>query len=431
MYVFGPSLKTNGSRSVTQQVKYRDNNLVSPTFAQALADAEILPVTVSTKSGFVYKGDLQNGRVSPTRFKNTPYTAHFYRYTTRGRFVWITSGAGTYRAANSAFTFGGRGAHARNGVTDTITDIDINDTITSAAKAANLFIWNSARNRAIAECYEKAAAMKFDTSEFLSGLPKTVQMVADRVTRLTRAWMAVRKGNFSAAIDVLGLKPSRHRKSFGKLAADFWLEIQYGWMPLLNDIFSGVSEVNGLLKPQTIPQDMFTVVRRLQYPLVLRDIDYDSGVWVGGKVEHRAEGSVEVKYKFTISNQVGAFLNSVGLKNPLYLAWVSLPFSFVIDWLIPVGTWLNALTTPLGLQFTAGYATLRSWGVQSASDFVRTTSTLVYTRGLCTARAEQACIKRTVFSNWPQALPYIRFPFSSDNRVLNAIALISSSRQWR
>jgi hypothetical protein len=50
-----------------------------------------------------------------------------------------------------------------------------------------------------------------------------------------------------------------------------------------------------------------------------------------------------------------AFLNQTGFTNPINLLWELLPFSFVADWFLPIGNYLEALTAWNGLEFLDGY----------------------------------------------------------------------------
>lgn len=50
-------------------------------------------------------------------------------------------------------------------------------------------------------------------------------------------------------------------------------------------------------------------------------------------------------------------MNQLGLLDPVSLAWNLLPMSFVFDWFIPVGTFLDGFTATEGLTYQDGYTT--------------------------------------------------------------------------
>lgn len=76
-------------------------------------------------------------------------------------------------------------------------------------------------------------------------------------------------------------------------------------------------------------------------------------------------------------NENFASLSALGLTNPAAIAWELVPFSFVIDWLYPVATYLSYLDDTLGFSlnnpYTTTFVTLnhevtRTWPVIYPSD---------------------------------------------------------------
>jgi hypothetical protein len=58
-----------------------------------------------------------------------------------------------------------------------------------------------------------------------------------------------------------------------------------------------------------------------------------------------------------MANTGSYLLESAGLVNPLSIAWELLPWSFVVDWFIPVGNTLEAMTAGYGLNDNGGWIT--------------------------------------------------------------------------
>ena len=52
--------------------------------------------------------------------------------------------------------------------------------------------------------------------------------------------------------------------------------------------------------------------------------------------------------------------NQLGLLNPVSLAWELVPWSFVVDWVLPIGSVLSALSAPAGLIFIDGSLSART-----------------------------------------------------------------------
>lgn len=68
------------------------------------------------------------------------------------------------------------------------------------------------------------------------------------------------------------------------------------------------------------------------------------------------EGTVEISYtiKCMVENPAARSLSQFGLINPLEIAWEMVPWSFVVDWVLPVGDWLSSQTSDCGLRFVTG-----------------------------------------------------------------------------
>jgi hypothetical protein len=52
--------------------------------------------------------------------------------------------------------------------------------------------------------------------------------------------------------------------------------------------------------------------------------------------------------------------SQLGLTSPISLGWELIPFSFVIDWFLPIGAALNAASAFDGLTFHSGYKAYRT-----------------------------------------------------------------------
>jgi hypothetical protein len=123
-------------------------------------------------------------------------------------------------------------------------------------------------------------------------------------------------------------------------------------------------------------------------------------------------------------------MGQLGLTNPASMAWAALPYSFVVDWLLPVGTMLGALSAPVGLKFQTGYTTTRAWGdVEIRRTLLPQYGTVEHNDGVSRVQHSAAMINREVHYTWPTVLPYVRFPFSNPTRLLNAAALLETSHR--
>jgi len=176
---------------------------------------------------------------------------------------------------------------------------------------------------------------------------QTVNMISQDVSRVLRALLALRRGNVLEAARILGLSWKRGRH--GSIA-DLWLEMQYGWKPLLSSIHD-----NAELLKRGFPEKGASLKATAQ-----RSTSY-SDTFERGRdmITIECRGGVRTAYTALIRNPGLAQADMFGLTNPAEVAWELIPFSFVVDWFIPVGNVLQSLTATAGLDFGNGYTSTR------------------------------------------------------------------------
>ena len=67
--------------------------------------------------------------------------------------------------------------------------------------------------------------------------------------------------------------------------------------------------------------------------------------------------SSKVILYYYMDNPLLVSLSSLGLTNPVDLVWEELKFSFVVDWFLPIGNWLQTWDAGLGWRFKSGTRT--------------------------------------------------------------------------
>ena len=75
-------------------------------------------------------------------------------------------------------------------------------------------------------------------------------------------------------------------------------------------------------------------------------------------VSQRTFVGIYVRLDYRTVNPVLAAMQKLGVANPASLAWELLPYSFVVDWFLPIGQYLNSWTADLGLSFIGGSQTV-------------------------------------------------------------------------
>jgi hypothetical protein len=165
----------------------------------------------------------------------------------------------------------------------------------------------------------------------LAEMREFVPMVTGNLLKLAKAMRALKHGDFATAARQLGA-----RKKTSKLkATDIsgrWLELQYGWLPSLSDIYEGSKAFEALSNG---PRKSTVVVSRQK---VNRFNASTSPSYMSAMATHKLKRYITYEMREELSAP-----RQIGLLDPLTVGWEILPFSFVVDWSLPIGTYLEAL----------------------------------------------------------------------------------------
>lgn len=183
---------------------------------------------------------------------------------------------------------------------------------------------------------------------------RTADLFAATISTVARAYSAVKKGDLIGASKILGISEVPRRTP--RNVAGKWLALQYGWKPLLSDVHGACEVLSG--KEATAGYRV-TVRKRVK-----REWEDEYFLDTGPSFcpfiqERRLHTSYHVSLTYEPSGFEAAAFSELGLTNPGLLAWELIPFSFIVDWALPVGDWLSALDAANGYTFLGGSITER------------------------------------------------------------------------
>lgn len=200
--------------------------------------------------------------------------------------------------------------------------------------------------------------MKVNLGNALGQSKQTVGMILGTAQRIGNSLRALRKGNLRNAALALGVDPKSRRngqslgKDPSKALADGWLALQFGWKPLVNDVYDAAEDLARLSNEPRRVRVSTSRSKRWEKSFI-------EGTWEGLPVTITDQGQYTRKYVyvFTYRHETFANLSRFGLTNPVAVAWELLPWSFVVDWFIPVGDFIDALDATIGFEFQKGCVT--------------------------------------------------------------------------
>lgn len=254
------------------------------------------------------------------------------------------------------------------------------------------------------------------------------RMFGSTTKRIISAYRALRHGDVEGLRRSIYVKP-KHEASLlrrGPLdirrhAPSLWLELQYGWKPLLSDMYGAVTQLHSRVE-EGYPIRARASARRSRKR---RENTPVTGItyW---DVQQAQTSRAKLMVDYWVDSSFSANLNDWGLTNPLEVVWELVPYSFVVDWFIPVGNYLSTFDAYLGVTFKRGFEVLyRETTTEAKLKTVQAPSAAHRYTCKGNDRFKHKTYVRNVLTAFPRAsLPRLKNPFSALH-VANAISLLS------
>lgn len=202
-----------------------------------------------------------------------------------------------------------------------------------------------------------------------------------------------------------------------------WLELQYGWKPLMSDIL-GACEVlanleTGVMAYHARVKGSAKWTERYNFNLASSPY-----YWIC-----TAEREYHTKYilYYKLNNPTLAALSSLGITNPLELGWELVKYSFVIDWFLPVGNWLSTLDADFGWTYETGCQTnFIKVNTTSIPRHIPNTLSAQYDNFTVGPKMKGIRMTRQVVGPPAVGVPHFKNPLSSVH-IANAMSLLSQA----
>jgi hypothetical protein len=216
-------------------------------------------------------------------------------------------------------------------------------------------------NIATRKFYEFADALDIHLGVSLGEAPKTFSMIASTMTKIYHAYKSFRHLDVRGGLAALGMPTGgRHARSLHRKAnnvrrsggdaftfmGDTWLEVKYGWKPLIQDVQNAAEALS-----KDFSKDYDVRIR------TKGSAEYSLYEPLFGSSSGRGTAKAYIGAKFLIFEPELRVRSALGLTDVASIAWELMPWSFVIDWFSPIGDFIAAGHALEGLQFVDGYET--------------------------------------------------------------------------
>lgn len=285
----------------------------------------------------------------------------------------------------------------------------------------------------------KVSDRKIDVATALAEATTTTAWLGGRVQTLARALIAVKRGRFGDAVAAINNTPVgprprwvkdiqryRHRPPRdwepkpwrpGADLASRYLEFKYGLLPVLFDVIGGAQALSDFLHSK--PDHLLTSVRvsrKAMYEAAVTLPVNANGVEGFGQFDTYARwgGKIELIYQIEVASLKRA--SELGLLSP-NVVWELMPYSFLVDMVVPVGDFLEACSATLGCHFISGWELEYIRGVSQQSGCTGVVlGPSTYTLEMkAAAYANTFAFERRQLMDFPSPQMFVKNPMSWSN----------------
>lgn len=257
-----------------------------------------------------------------------------------------------------------------------------------------------------------------------------VSSVATRIAKTVRAFRDKRPSDWGNVVKhQLGKAAGPRPGSRGSGIPKSWLELQYGWNPMMQDVNGACEQLSSSYSGHpyrvTCKGGAKRQLRGQRWGQVNKQ-------YAGVRIQMSGTQYAFVRLDYELSSPALAVFSSLGLTNPLEIAWELVPYSFVVDWFLPVGSWLSSLDADFGWRFlggshTEGYEYLQQGnGVEIRRD-LHPSDDSEEAYGFVRSTQRNFSFVRSIYSSSPlPRFPGLKNPLSAGH-VANALALLAGN----
>lgn len=229
---------------------------------------------------------------------------------------------------------------------------------------------------------KKAAGTTFNSTLFAAEGHKTLDLLRSNAFKIVESFRVIRNGRWARedprktaakALEILGVLKPKGSSGSEKRSAQ-WLEYRYGVETLMMDVRDAAEYAASKMsdQPEQMSWSCKAEIELSPYSESLQQGDWNFGVmgtiWKPTGRIAQIEGKIQAKAWIRAEVEVAGYrsMQQAGFANPLGLAWELIPLSFVVDWALNIGSYLEMQTALWGLRvLDAGYS-LKYQGVTLA-----------------------------------------------------------------
>lgn len=220
----------------------------------------------------------------------------------------------------------------------------------SAYASANVVAPGWMTDQCIQGCMTALVDMRANILEDLGQALQTVSMMGDIFKLIVDLFLIAWKGDWKRLRSAL-----KASGSYSKTASSGWLMYYYGIMPLVSTMVALSNEYAPKRKLKTIVRKASDSVDPLGFVAnptanqIVASGKAEIGVKVGMTV------AIDLTADMSMTNALGLSQDSHVFTDLVLTAWALTPYSFVVDWILPIERFLATRSWRSGLDYQSGY----------------------------------------------------------------------------
>lgn len=233
-------------------------------------------------------------------------------------------------------------------------------TVVGTLPASTSNVVSATESRAIRKLYNNLNDQKLHVGNIVAERAQTYSLVKDLCMRI----LAFKRNPMSF------IKYFTDR-GIQKRASNDTLAFLFGVKPLIQDVYNATEALKNAAA--AIVADKIEIRASSRGTDSSSFVTYESPVNYKREWEIQEEVLVHYSLSYKVVNGTSAALSQLGLQNPAEIAWEMMPWSFVIDWILPVGNYIRSFSSDAGLVFESGTKTIvtrRTYVLKRSRDVV-------------------------------------------------------------
>jgi hypothetical protein len=195
--------------------------------------------------------------------------------------------------------------------------------------------------------YAKLRQSELQLAVDLAELSKTQTMLQKRINMVLEIARRARKKNLFLYRRDMRRYPEQSRKdAWDSTMAQTWLEMKYGWLPVLSSIHGIADFDRTKAKSFRVRAQHRRRVKGAKQPEIVTSWGFPATAVIN------ADYRCLIICDYRVSNSNAFDLGRLSPLNPVSIAWELVPYSFVVDWFVDIGGYLQNLETAFGQGLT-------------------------------------------------------------------------------